>query len=194
MGHSLSAVDVTVTFDGLTALSKVTLDVPRESVTGLIGPNGAGKTTLVNVLTGFQKSTSGSVTMDGENIDGVAAAPHPAEGHRPHLSVRATVFGSQRARQSRGHGRGPRALAKAGGRKGRCHARVDRHHGSRRAHGGRASVYGRAACRHRPGADDGNPRYLLLDEPAAGMSSTRSRRSDSLIHRIVCRARSAACC
>lgn len=71
MAQSLSADDVSVSFEGLIALSHVTLDVPRERVTGLIGPNGAGKTTLVKVLTGFQKPSEGSVTMDGETITGM---------------------------------------------------------------------------------------------------------------------------
>ena len=50
-GLELGARDVSVQFEGLKALSKVALTVPRGRITGLIGPNGAGKTTLINALT-----------------------------------------------------------------------------------------------------------------------------------------------
>ena len=59
----LTAEKVVVRFGGLAAISDVTLTVQRHEVFGLIGPNGAGKTTLVNCLTGFQRPTSGSITL-----------------------------------------------------------------------------------------------------------------------------------
>ena len=51
----LSAEKLIVRFQGLAAISDVSLTVRRHEVFGLIGPNGAGKTTLVNCLTGFQR-------------------------------------------------------------------------------------------------------------------------------------------
>src|ERR1700741_2963536 len=72
-GLELVARDVSVQFEGLKALSGVTLAVPRGHITGLIGPNGAGKTTLINVLTGFQPVGTGSVELEGEPLSGIAA-------------------------------------------------------------------------------------------------------------------------
>jgi branched-chain amino acid transport system ATP-binding protein len=46
----------------------VTLDLSRHEVVGLIGPNGAGKSTLVNVLTGFDFPSSGGVELEGRGI------------------------------------------------------------------------------------------------------------------------------
>ena len=46
----------------------------RHEIFGLIGPNGAGKTTLVNVLTGFQKPTHGRVVLAGVDVTGMP--PH----------------------------------------------------------------------------------------------------------------------
>ncbi len=69
-GAELSAVGIVVQFQGLLAISDVSLKVERHEVFGLIGPNGAGKTTLVNCLTGFQRPSAGRVLLAGEDTTG----------------------------------------------------------------------------------------------------------------------------
>ncbi len=73
-GGSLRATAVSRSFEGVHALQGVTLELHRHEVVGLIGPNGAGKTTLVNVMTGFDFPTAGSVELDGRDI--TAWKPH----------------------------------------------------------------------------------------------------------------------
>ncbi|MEM6440571.1 MAG: ABC transporter ATP-binding protein [Pseudomonadota bacterium] len=58
---------VTVRFQGLTAIDSVTETLISGEILGLIGPNGAGKTTLVNVISGFQKPSEGSVALNGRS-------------------------------------------------------------------------------------------------------------------------------
>jgi branched-chain amino acid transport system ATP-binding protein len=52
------------------ALRDVTLELGRAEVVGLIGPNGAGKSTLVNVLSGFDRPSAGTVELEGRDITG----------------------------------------------------------------------------------------------------------------------------
>jgi branched-chain amino acid transport system ATP-binding protein len=64
----LSASDMTRRFGGVVAAKDVSLELPRQQITGLIGPNGAGKTTLFNLLVGVHRPSSGSVILDGTDI------------------------------------------------------------------------------------------------------------------------------
>jgi branched-chain amino acid transport system ATP-binding protein len=59
--------EVSVQFGGLRALDNVTLEVRPGEIVGLIGPNGAGKTTLMECISGFQPVTSGSISY--EDVD-----------------------------------------------------------------------------------------------------------------------------
>ena len=55
-------------FGGFKAVDGTSLEIKKNSITGLIGPNGAGKTTLFNVIAGIYKPTSGKVYLDNEDI------------------------------------------------------------------------------------------------------------------------------
>ena len=70
---TLVAENVGMQFQGLSALSDVSLHVPAGQIHGLIGPNGAGKTTFFNCVTGFYRPTSGSLSLAGRRIDGLSA-------------------------------------------------------------------------------------------------------------------------
>ena len=64
----LEAIDLTVTFGGLTALDAVSFSIKRGEILGLIGPNGAGKTTCFNAITGVYRPSAGSVVFDGSPL------------------------------------------------------------------------------------------------------------------------------
>lgn len=59
---------LTMKFGGLVAVSDFNLDLKKGVVAGLIGPNGSGKTTVFNVITGFYKPTEGRIYLDGREI------------------------------------------------------------------------------------------------------------------------------
>jgi branched-chain amino acid transport system ATP-binding protein len=179
----LVARDVSVQFDGLKALSGVTLAVPRGRITGLIGPNGAGKTTLINVLTAFQQVSTGTVELDGEVLQGVPA-------HKLRRKGVARTFQSGRLFRDlpvldnlevTGVGLGYTrrdAIAEADRVMdwlGLSHlagtiAGALPYTDERRVAIGRAIMF--------------TPRYLLLDEPAAGMSEHESHELAGIIRRI----------
>ena len=67
----LRTESITMRFGGLTAVGNFSIDVPRGSIVGLIGPNGAGKTTVFNMITGFYRPTEGRIFFDDHEITGL---------------------------------------------------------------------------------------------------------------------------
>jgi branched-chain amino acid transport system ATP-binding protein len=57
-------------FGGVRAVSELSFEVARGSITSVIGPNGAGKTTLFNVISGLVKPSGGRVLLGGEEVTG----------------------------------------------------------------------------------------------------------------------------
>jgi branched-chain amino acid transport system ATP-binding protein len=70
----LETKGLTMRFGGLVAVSDFSASIPQGSITGLIGPNGAGKTTCFNMVTGFYKPTEGQVFFEGRELTGMS--PH----------------------------------------------------------------------------------------------------------------------
>lgn len=72
-GPGLFAESVSVSFSGVKALREVDFRVASGEVVGLIGPNGSGKTTLLNVLSGVYRPSSGRTFVDGVNTSSMRA-------------------------------------------------------------------------------------------------------------------------
>lgn len=78
---TLRACEVRMAFGGIVALDDAGVEVTRGRVRGLIGRNGSGKSTLFNCITGFLRPTAGRILIDGRDI----------AGHAPHQIVRAGI-------------------------------------------------------------------------------------------------------
>ena len=65
---TLEAVDIGKQFGGISALDQVSLTLRPGEVHGLIGPNGSGKTTLLNLLSGFYQPSAGSIRYRGHEL------------------------------------------------------------------------------------------------------------------------------
>jgi branched-chain amino acid transport system ATP-binding protein len=150
------------------ALRAVDLELRRGEVVGLIGPNGAGKSTLVNVLSGFDRPSEGSVELEGRDVTkwpahrrgraGLARTFQHSHAYRS-LSVRENVevaalgVGARPRQASR---RAAEVLGVLGlSRYADAPAAALAHGDERRLGVARALAT--------------EPRFVLLDEPAAGL-------------------------
>jgi putative ABC transport system ATP-binding protein len=67
--------DVSKHFEGrrrVTALDHINLHVPKGEMVSIIGPSGSGKSTLLNLIGGLDRPTSGTITLDGQRLDGLS--------------------------------------------------------------------------------------------------------------------------
>jgi branched-chain amino acid transport system ATP-binding protein len=167
-GETLRASSVSRAFEGVQALRGVTLELDRGEVVGLIGPNGAGKSTLVNVLSGFDRPDSGTVELEGQEVTrwpphrrgrkGLARTFQHSRSFRG-LSVRENVevsalgVGATRGEAGR---RADELLERLGLDRYADAPAVALAHGDERRLG-----VARALATA--------PRFVLLDEPAAGL-------------------------
>lgn len=71
MGIILEVKNLTKKFGGLTAVNDFSFEIKRGEFAGLIGPNGAGKTTVFNLISGFEKPSSGRIRFNGIDITGM---------------------------------------------------------------------------------------------------------------------------
>jgi ABC-type branched-subunit amino acid transport system ATPase component len=171
---TLEARTVTKRFGGVLALRNVTLRLHEGSVVGLIGPNGSGKTTLLNCIAGAFPPTSGEVLLDGAPISGRRGHTIARRGVvRTFQNIR--LFGELTSLQNVEVG------ALAAGRVARRDSRAYAldvlgrlgiaHLGGRLA---RTLSYGDQRRLEIARALAAAPRFLLLDEPAAGMNEEES--------------------
>jgi ABC-type branched-subunit amino acid transport system ATPase component len=76
----LQVSQIVMQFGGLRALDRVDLSVMPGTVHGLIGPNGSGKSTMMNVLTGIYVPTGGDITFEGKSLAGLKSPEIAARG------------------------------------------------------------------------------------------------------------------
>jgi ABC-type branched-subunit amino acid transport system ATPase component len=180
----LEAVDVTKHFGGVQALRGVSLELPEREIIGLIGPNGSGKTTLLNCISGVFPPTSGRILLDGRPL--AARGGHRvarAGVVRTFQSIR--LFGALTAQQNVEVG------ALGAGRVRRARSReyaldvLEQLGIAQLADRWAATLsYGDQRRLEVARALAGAPRFLLLDEPAAGMNEGESEELRASIERI----------
>ena len=76
----LSVHEITTAYQGLVAISEVSIEVAKGEIVLVAGANGAGKSTLVKSIAGAERPRSGTVTFDGQRIDGLPQHQITARG------------------------------------------------------------------------------------------------------------------
>ncbi|MTH35948.1 ATP-binding cassette domain-containing protein [Paracoccus limosus] len=178
MSAALQTINLEKRFGGLVATNKVSLVLEHGARHALIGPNGAGKTTFVNLLTGVLPTDGGRILLDGEDVTARSQIQRARLGLGRTFQIN-QLFAAMTPVESIGL-----AVSERMGGGGDIWRRL----GSRRDilseiaelverfrltdvmdQPTRALPYGKQRLLEIALALAGNPRVLLLDEPAAGV-------------------------
>ena len=185
-GDRLSVLEVRAlskAFAGLRAVDDVSFELRTGEILGLIGPNGSGKTTLINVVTGLLKASGGSVIIDGVDLTNKPAHRVARAGlARTFQTIRlfgeltvlenveaASVSMGLSRREATGIARDLLAEFEIDDRAGSLARSIPFGH-QRRLEIARALAM--------------QPKFLLLDEPAAGLNEAESDVLLELLRRI----------
>ena len=178
-GFVLSARGLTKSFGGVHAIENVDLDVRAGEVVGLIGPNGSGKTTLLNVLSGFYSPDGGTVMLQGRDTTGMPVSraarigvartfqtpkvfPDLSLSEHMRLAREHPIAGSTEPMRAAAVTAAARLLRVAG---------IDVRRADTAAQEARSLSHGQLRFLEVAMAIQRAPSLLLLDEPAAGLSS-----------------------
>jgi len=197
-GDLLRAEQILMQFGGLKALNQVDLNVQRGAVHGLIGPNGSGKSTMMNVLTGIYKPTAGRVVFAGDAITGRSPS-QIALGGVARTFQNVQLFGEMTATENVLVGlhhsfrsnvfdamvKTPRLRREEAAARKRAAAILEFVGLSDLAdEEARNLPYGKQRLLEIGRALGLNPRLLLLDEPAAGLTAPDIRELMAIIRKI----------
>nr|WP_314355746.1 ABC transporter ATP-binding protein [uncultured Achromobacter sp.] len=195
---ALVVQDLSLSFGGIQVLQHIGLDLRAGEITGLIGPNGAGKTSFFNCLTGLYAPQQGSISLAGRRLEGVPPTGRAALGFSrsfqhvalcPELTMAENVMVGLDRQSSAGWLDAflplPRGKAERARHRERAAGALERL--------GVADVADAYPSQLPPGvlrlceiarAIVGDPRVLLLDEPAAGLNSVETADLSSALLRL----------
>ena len=198
-GDGLDVQDLTVTFGGLIAVSDLTLSAPTGKITGLIGPNGAGKTTTFNACTGLLQPSRGKVLLFGTDSTQLSPMARARRG-LGRTFQRLELFDGLTTYENVSLGR-EAVLASRGALRHVLSSKRDQAD-IREATEDALERCGLTRVARRPAGQmptgvrrlielarvlAGGYRFLLLDEPSAGLDSSETRQFGSILRDEVAR-------
>jgi branched-chain amino acid transport system ATP-binding protein len=163
--------NIVVQFGGVTALDDISAQL-KAPIFGLVGPNGAGKTTLLNVISGFLSPTRGALSLDGVPLHGLSPVARARMGLRRTFQQELVVETLSLQDNIRavvdhlGAGDGEHQINRA--------LQLTGMHAYAHMLGSSLNLFQRRMAEIAKTLI-GNPKLILLDEPAAGLDENESQ-------------------